>query len=104
MLLLERDPLVSELSQERAALGLLGPRRATLKLWVAVVALVHFDRGAATVAAMDVSIGAMLTLTVHPSDTLWSYSPGTPLDWQSATAWPAPSSNKHRQKQCCSWV
>ncbi|CAE7527675.1 unnamed protein product, partial [Symbiodinium sp. CCMP2456] len=50
-----RDPLVSELSQERAALGLLGPRRATLKLWVAVVALVHFDRGAATVAAMDVS-------------------------------------------------
>jgi len=47
--------LVSELSQERAALGLLGPRRATLKLWVAVVALVHFDRGAATVAAMDVS-------------------------------------------------
>mmetsp|Transcript_53953 Transcript_53953/g.101179 ORF Transcript_53953/g.101179 Transcript_53953/m.101179 type:complete len:496 (+) Transcript_53953:33-1520(+) len=59
MLLLERDPLVlSELSREderTATTGLLGPRRATLKLWVALVALVHFDRGAATVAAMDVT-------------------------------------------------
>jgi len=33
------------------------PRRATLLLWVGVVALSHFDRGVATVAAMGVAAG-----------------------------------------------
>jgi len=85
MLLLERDPLVltehtreGSLSDRLAASGSQGslcspavpagelrpsglpphaPRRATLLLWVGVVALSHFDRGVATVAAMGVAAG-----------------------------------------------
>jgi len=85
MLLLERDPLVltehsreGSLSDRLAASGSQGslcspavpagelrpsglpphvPRRATLLLWVAVVALSHFDRGAATAAAVGVAAG-----------------------------------------------
>lgn len=84
MLLLERDPLVltehsreGSLSDRLAASGGQGglcspavpagelrpsglpphvPRRATLLLWVAVVALSHFDRGVVTAAAMDVVV------------------------------------------------
>mmetsp|Transcript_53336 Transcript_53336/g.150349 ORF Transcript_53336/g.150349 Transcript_53336/m.150349 type:complete len:520 (+) Transcript_53336:232-1791(+) len=62
MLLLERDPLVlAEISRDPSltdrpsGLPLHAPRRANLLLWVAVIALTHFDRGAATVAAMDLT-------------------------------------------------
>jgi len=85
MLLLERDPLVlaehsreGSLSDRLAASGSQGglcspavpagelrpsalplhvPRRATLLLWVAVVALSHFDRGVVTAAALDIAAG-----------------------------------------------
>jgi len=63
MLLLERDPLVlTDWSRDvqGADVGSPGsqhhaPRRVALFLWTAVVALMHFDRGAATVAAMDIA-------------------------------------------------
>jgi len=62
MLLLERDPLVltdttrdTSRSNRSSSNVVLLPQRATLWLWVAVVALMHFDRGAATVAAMDIA-------------------------------------------------
>jgi len=62
MLLLERDPLVraGELPRDPSlgdcpgGLPTHAARRDTLFLWVVVVALMHFDRGAASVAAMDI--------------------------------------------------
>lgn len=54
-MLLERDPLVVDSGPRETSNGLAPPRRATLKLWVSVVALVHFDRGAALVAGMGVT-------------------------------------------------
>lgn len=50
MMLLERDPLVTDVRE--GASSVTGPRRVTMHLWIVVVALVHFDRGATIVAAM----------------------------------------------------
>lgn len=64
MIFLERDPLVpTEWSRDGTSTNdrlpvvnlQHGPRRFTLLIWVLVVALMHFDRGAAAVAAMDVT-------------------------------------------------
>eukprot|EP00747_Dinoflagellata_sp_TGD_P168756 gnl/TRDRNA2_/TRDRNA2_195906_c0_seq1.p1 gnl/TRDRNA2_/TRDRNA2_195906_c0~~gnl/TRDRNA2_/TRDRNA2_195906_c0_seq1.p1 ORF type:complete len:517 (+),score=84.62 gnl/TRDRNA2_/TRDRNA2_195906_c0_seq1:49-1599(+) len=69
MLLLERDPLViqdwsrsvsilSTSSNDNRPTGMQPPaRRATLLLWTVVVAMLHFDRGASTVSAMDLVTG-----------------------------------------------
>jgi len=60
MLLLERDPLVlTEWPRDVAAAERPGglpyaPRKRTLLVWAAIVALLHFDRGASTVAALGV--------------------------------------------------
>ena len=54
-MLLERDPLVTDVRE--GASTFTGPRRATLNLWIIVVALVHFDRGATMVAAMGFMVG-----------------------------------------------
>lgn len=58
MMLLERDPLVTDVRE--GASSVTGPRRVTMHLWIVVVALVHFDRGATIVAAM----GFMASLVV----------------------------------------
>lgn len=62
MLLLERDPLVitewpRDVASNEQRPGSLQhiPRRFTLLLWMVIVALMHFDRGVATVAALDIT-------------------------------------------------
>ena len=60
MMLFERDPLVTDVREGSNTGPSSGPRGWTLKLWSFVVAMVHFDRGACTVAAM----GALGTLKV----------------------------------------
>ena len=67
-MLLERDPLVTDVRE--GASSVTGPRRVTMHLWIVVVALVHFDRGATIVAAMGFMASGQLLVslvTVSPS-------------------------------------
>lgn len=70
MMLLERDPLVTDVREGVSSVT--GPRRVTLHLWIVVVALVHFDRGATMVTAMGFMVQLLLvSLVVSPS--IWIF-------------------------------